>query len=105
MGGFAGGGRLCYRPGLAAGGGQFRGAHQPPALEHSSAGERLHSAATAASCLVLACSSARLLVAEGTVPMYYQGVKYNIPVALWLPERYPLQPPMMCVLLPRWGGG
>lgn len=30
--------------------------------------------------------------------MYYQGVKYNIPVALWLPERYPLVPPMMYVV-------
>ena len=31
------------------------------------------------------------MVAEGTVPMYFQGVKYNIPVAIWLPEQYPLQ--------------
>ena len=36
-------------------------------------------------------STAELLVAEGTVPMYFQGVKYNIPVAIWLPEQYPLQ--------------
>lgn len=30
--------------------------------------------------------------------MYYQNVKYNIPVALWLPERYPMQPPLMYVV-------
>ncbi|GAB4822413.1 hypothetical protein N2152v2_009459 [Parachlorella kessleri] len=42
--------------------------------------------------------SARLLVAEGTIPMYYQGVKYNIPVALWLPERYPLAAPLAYVV-------
>ena len=30
--------------------------------------------------------------------MYYQGVKYNIPVALWLPERYPLAAPMAYVV-------
>ena len=42
--------------------------------------------------------SATLLVAEGTVPMYYQGVKYNIPVAAWLPEAYPLAPPLAYVV-------
>ncbi|KAL4433713.1 hypothetical protein ABPG75_000154 [Micractinium tetrahymenae] len=39
-----------------------------------------------------------LLLAEGTVPMYYQGVKYNIPVAVWLSERYPLAPPFVYVV-------
>lgn len=33
--------------------------------------------------------------------MYYQGVKYNIPVALWLPERYPLQAPLAYVVRAR----
>jgi hypothetical protein len=45
-----------------------------------------------------ACRSAELLLAEGTVPMYYQGVKYNIPVAVWLPEQYPLAAPMAYVV-------
>jgi ESCRT-I complex subunit TSG101 len=27
-----------------------------------------------------------------------QGVKYNIPVAIWLPEGYPRGPPMMYVV-------
>ena len=27
-----------------------------------------------------------------------QGVKYNIPVAIWLPEKYPRQPPIMYVV-------
>lgn len=53
--------------------------------------------------LLRPCSTSHLLLAEGTVPMYYQGVKYNIPVALWLPERYPLQAPMAYVV--RAGGG
>ena len=39
-----------------------------------------------------------LLLAEGTVPMYYQGVKYNIPVAIWLSEQYPLAAPLAYVV-------
>ncbi|KAL0026775.1 hypothetical protein WJX77_000858 [Trebouxia sp. C0004] len=39
-----------------------------------------------------------LLMADGTLPMYYQGVKYNIPVSLWLPERYPNLAPIMYVV-------
>lgn len=64
-----------------------------------------------------------LLMAEGTLPMYYQvclelrhscarfatnlfrkllapvqGAKYNIPVSLWLPETYPNVPPIMYVV-------
>lgn len=39
-----------------------------------------------------------LLMADGTLPMYYQGVKYNIPVSLWLPDRYPNVPPIMYVV-------
>lgn len=44
------------------------------------------------------CRTLELLLAEGTVPMYYQSVKYNIPVAVWLPERYPLAPPLVYVV-------
>eukprot|EP00803_Ostreobium_quekettii_P002109 evm.model.scf_1113EXC.1 EVM.evm.TU.scf_1113EXC.1 scf_1113EXC:1500-6638(+) len=39
----------------------------------------------------------RLLKAEGTLPMYYQKVKYNIPVAVWLPDNYPHQAPIVYV--------
>ncbi|GLJ46641.1 hypothetical protein SUGI_0982780 [Cryptomeria japonica] len=38
-----------------------------------------------------------LLQAEGTVPMYYQDVMYNIPVIIWLLESYPRQPPCVYV--------
>ena len=33
----------------------------------------------------------------GTVPIYFSNVKYNIPVALWISERYPNQPPVAYV--------
>ncbi|KAL6772011.1 VPS23 [Auxenochlorella protothecoides x Auxenochlorella symbiontica] len=39
-----------------------------------------------------------LLLLEGTIPMYYQTVKYNIPVAVWLPEQFPLAPPIVYVV-------
>eukprot|EP00887_Chlorella_sp_A99_P006876 scaffold2.g6876.t1 len=39
-----------------------------------------------------------LLCAQGTVPMHYGGHKYNIPVAVWLPENYPLQRPIVYVV-------
>ncbi|KAJ4980217.1 hypothetical protein NE237_010997 [Protea cynaroides] len=38
-----------------------------------------------------------LLQAEGTVPMVYQGVVYNIPVIIWLMESYPRHPPCVYV--------
>eukprot|EP00879_Flechtneria_rotunda_P001207 GHRR01001354.1.p1 GENE.GHRR01001354.1~~GHRR01001354.1.p1 ORF type:complete len:500 (+),score=179.45 GHRR01001354.1:389-1888(+) len=38
-----------------------------------------------------------LVKAEGTVPIHYQAHKYNIPIVLWLPERYPLQAPIVYV--------
>lgn len=38
-----------------------------------------------------------LLQAEGTVPMYYQEVMYNIPVIIWLLESYPRQAPCVYV--------
>ncbi len=33
----------------------------------------------------------RLLKTEGTIPVHYQGAKYNIPILVWIPEHYPLQ--------------
>ncbi|KAL6957092.1 hypothetical protein U1Q18_034805 [Sarracenia purpurea var. burkii] len=38
-----------------------------------------------------------LLQAEGTVPMLFQGVTYNIPVVVWLMESYPRHPPLVYV--------
>ncbi|KAI0499332.1 hypothetical protein KFK09_020235 [Dendrobium nobile] len=34
-----------------------------------------------------------LLQADGTIPIVYDGVVYNIPATIWLVERYPLIPP------------
>lgn len=41
--------------------------------------------------------SVNLLQAEGTIPMTYQGVTYNIPVVIWLMESYPRHPPCVYV--------
>ncbi|KAK6145385.1 hypothetical protein DH2020_022205 [Rehmannia glutinosa] len=38
-----------------------------------------------------------LLQAEGTVPMSFQGVTYNIPVIIWLMESYPRHAPLVFV--------
>ncbi|KAJ7568205.1 hypothetical protein O6H91_01G023200 [Diphasiastrum complanatum] len=38
-----------------------------------------------------------LLQADGTIPMYYQDVKYNIPVTIWLLESYPRSAPLVYV--------
>ncbi|XP_010274350.1 PREDICTED: protein ELC-like [Nelumbo nucifera] len=38
-----------------------------------------------------------LLQAEGTIPMFYMEVMYNIPVVIWLMESYPRQPPCVYV--------
>eukprot|EP00197_Chlamydomonas_leiostraca_P016157 CAMPEP_0202860114 /NCGR_PEP_ID=MMETSP1391-20130828/1960_1 /ASSEMBLY_ACC=CAM_ASM_000867 /TAXON_ID=1034604 /ORGANISM="Chlamydomonas leiostraca, Strain SAG 11-49" /LENGTH=642 /DNA_ID=CAMNT_0049539249 /DNA_START=110 /DNA_END=2038 /DNA_ORIENTATION=- len=39
-----------------------------------------------------------LLKADGTIPIHYQGNKYNIPVVIWLPERYPYEAPLPYVV-------
>ncbi|TKY67761.1 ELC protein [Spatholobus suberectus] len=41
--------------------------------------------------------SVNLLQAEGTIPMTFQGVTYNIPVVIWLMESYPRHPPCVYV--------
>ncbi|GAB4835110.1 hypothetical protein Ancab_000018 [Ancistrocladus abbreviatus] len=41
--------------------------------------------------------SINLLQADGTVPMPFQGVTYNIPVVIWLVESYPRHPPYVYV--------
>ncbi|KAK2995734.1 hypothetical protein RJ640_004263 [Escallonia rubra] len=38
-----------------------------------------------------------LLQADGTVPMPFGGVTYNIPVIIWLMESYPRHPPLVFV--------
>ncbi|KAG7550558.1 ESCRT assembly domain [Arabidopsis thaliana x Arabidopsis arenosa] len=38
-----------------------------------------------------------LLQADGTIPMPFQGVNYNIPVVIWLLESYPHYPPCVYV--------
>ncbi|CAA7398945.1 unnamed protein product [Spirodela intermedia] len=42
--------------------------------------------------------SAQLLQAEGTIPIRYAGVVYNIPAAIWLLENYPRCPPSVFLL-------
>ncbi|KAG2315559.1 hypothetical protein Bca52824_018681 [Brassica carinata] len=41
--------------------------------------------------------SVNLLQADGTIPMPYHGVTYNIPVIIWLLESYPRHPPCVYV--------
>jgi ESCRT-I complex subunit TSG101 len=39
-----------------------------------------------------------LLYLVGTIPIYYKGVQYNIPVNIWFTANYPLSPPTMLVI-------
>jgi len=39
----------------------------------------------------------QLLNLYGTIPMYYRGTKYNIPMNFWIPELYPQHAPMTFV--------
>mmetsp|Transcript_17618 Transcript_17618/g.29521 ORF Transcript_17618/g.29521 Transcript_17618/m.29521 type:complete len:560 (-) Transcript_17618:171-1850(-) len=39
----------------------------------------------------------RLLVLAGTVPIFYGGVQYNIPVEAFIPTQYPHEPPKLYV--------
>ncbi|CAI9096824.1 OLC1v1033048C1 [Oldenlandia corymbosa var. corymbosa] len=41
--------------------------------------------------------SVNLLQAEGTVPMVFQNVTYNIPIQIWLMESYPRHAPLVYV--------
>ncbi|KAI3818605.1 hypothetical protein L1987_12418 [Smallanthus sonchifolius] len=41
--------------------------------------------------------SVNLLQSDGTVPMLFQNVTYNIPVVIWLMETYPRHPPLVFV--------
>lgn len=46
--------------------------------------------------------SVDLLNLEGTCPITFKGVSYNIPLIIWLPENFPLQPPC-CYVTPVGG--
>ncbi len=39
----------------------------------------------------------RLLTISGTIPIKYQGAVYNIPIELFIPERYPQEAPKVYV--------
>jgi ESCRT-I complex subunit TSG101 len=41
--------------------------------------------------------TSNVLQADGTIPMYYQDVKYNIPITIWLLESYPRNAPLVYV--------
>ncbi|CAN1343788.1 Protein ELC-like [Linum perenne] len=41
--------------------------------------------------------SVNLLQAEGTIPMVFKGVTYNIPIIIWLMDSYPRYPPRVFV--------
>jgi len=43
--------------------------------------------------------SSTLLQLHGTVPIYFKGAQYNIPVTIWIAEKYPLVPPT-CYVTP-----
>lgn len=47
-------------------------------------------------------STSTLLNLEGTIPIFYRGNQYNIPVEFWLVEAYPLAPPV-CFVRPTSG--
>lgn len=40
-----------------------------------------------------------LLTLSGTIPMYYKGARYNIPMNFFIVEMYPYHPPM-CFVAP-----
>ncbi|GIL66936.1 hypothetical protein Vafri_20457 [Volvox africanus] len=39
-----------------------------------------------------------VLKIDGTMPIHYQGAKYNIPILMWLTEQYPYTPPQVFVV-------
>ncbi|KAI3383811.1 hypothetical protein SNEBB_010231 [Seison nebaliae] len=41
--------------------------------------------------------NALLFRLRGTIPINYQRAQYNIPIAIWLPKRYPNEPPICYV--------
>eukprot|EP00798_Chlamydomonas_sp_ICE-L_P014828 gene14828-20881_t len=43
-------------------------------------------------------SCQNLLKADGTIPIHYQGAKYNLPINIWLLDRYPYSAPLVYVV-------
>lgn len=39
----------------------------------------------------------KMFLLEGTVPIFFKGVQYNIPVRVWVTNSYPVNPPMVMV--------
>mmetsp|Transcript_15351 Transcript_15351/g.25028 ORF Transcript_15351/g.25028 Transcript_15351/m.25028 type:complete len:460 (-) Transcript_15351:27-1406(-) len=42
-------------------------------------------------------TSQTLIVLNGTVPIFYTGTQYNIPMTFWITKDYPLSPPLVYV--------
>lgn len=47
-------------------------------------------------------TTSTLLNLEGTIPIFYRGNQYNIPVEIWLVASYPISPPV-CFVRPTAG--
>lgn len=47
-------------------------------------------------------TTSTLLDLEGTIPIFYRGNQYNIPVEFWIVENYPMSPPV-CFVRPTPG--
>lgn len=43
------------------------------------------------------CRQQRLLIFDGVVPIYHKKEKYNLPLVVWLPEGFPVAPPIAYV--------
>ena len=43
-------------------------------------------------------ASALLLHFKGTIPVNFRGATYRIPIALWIPHRYPQEGPLVYVV-------
>ncbi|KAF6002473.1 hypothetical protein F1559_002895 [Cyanidiococcus yangmingshanensis] len=39
----------------------------------------------------------RLIVLRGTVPIFFRRTQYNVPMDVWLPAAYPMEPPVLYV--------
>lgn len=45
-------------------------------------------------CYFAGASTTQVLYLYGTIPIFYSGAQYNIPVTIWLTEMYPFQNPV-----------
>ncbi|XP_022085632.1 tumor susceptibility gene 101 protein-like [Acanthaster planci] len=42
-------------------------------------------------------SQKTLLCIDGTIPVYYKGISYNIPICIWVMDTHPYNPPLCFV--------